>query len=301
MTKILITGGYGQLGTALKEVLVSEEAFLTDSDSMDITDEEQVEKIFSDFKPEWLVHGAAYTNVDGCEENPELADKVNHLGTKALATACKKADVKMIYIGTDYTFDGTKGAPYTEDDVPNPQSIYGKTKLDGEKAVQDISGGYILRTSWVYGEGNNFVRTMLKLSEKMNEIRVVNDQFGRPTYAPDLAKAIYDVIKKDPLNVTSPLPVIPASLSVIPEQSGIYNVTGDGKIVSWSEFAKEIFKTVGKTTKVIGISTEEYFAGNKDKKIAPRPAYSALDLTKTKKEGIYVEDWHKSLKSYLIG
>lgn len=278
--KILVTGGYGQLGTALKDVLKDEEVLLTDSDSMDITDENQVRKVFNDFNPDWLVHGAAYTNVDGCEENPELAGKVNHLGTKILAQMCKQADVKMIYIGTDYTFDGTKSSPYAEDDEPNPQSVYGKTKLEGEKVVQEILAGYILRTSWVYGEGNNFVRTMLRLSEKMDEIKVVNDQLGRPTYAPDLAKAIYDVMKTRP-------------------EIGIYNVTGDGKIVSWADFATEIFKIAGKDTKVIGISTEEYFAGNKDKKIAPRPAYSVLDLAKSKEAGLFLVDWSSSLTNYL--
>ncbi|MDO8506986.1 MAG: dTDP-4-dehydrorhamnose reductase [bacterium] len=278
--RILVTGGYGQLGTALKEVLKDEAVLLTDSDSMDITDVDQVGKVFNDFKPDWLVHGAAFTNVDGCEESPELADKVNHLGTKILAQMCKKADVKMIYIGTDYTFDGTKDSPYTEDDEPNPQSVYGRTKLEGEEAVQEILGGYILRTAWVYGEGNNFIQAVLNLSGKMDEIKVVNDQFGRPTYALDLAKAIYDVIKKEP-------------------EVGIYNVTGGGDVISWADFAEEIFKIVGKNTKVTGISTEEYFAGNKDKKIAPRPAYSALDLTKSKEVGLSLSDWPSSLKNYL--
>ncbi len=249
MTKILVTGGYGQLGKALEKVLRKEDILLTDTDTMDITDIGQVERVFKEFKPEWLVHGAALTNVDGCEESPDLADKINHIGTKNLAEACKKFDCELIYISTDYVFDGTKGKPYTEDDKPNPKSVYGKTKLGGERAVQKISGGYILRTSWVYGEGNNFVQTMLKLSEKMDKIKVVNDQFGRPTYAPDLAKAIYGVIKKEP-------------------EKGIYNVTADGNAISWADFAKEIFKVAGKDTKVTGISTEEYCSSNKNKKIA---------------------------------
>lgn len=287
MARILVTGGYGQLGSALKEILKEEKALLTDTDSMDITKLGQVEKVFKDFKPEWLVHGAALTNVDGCEENPELAEKINHLGTEILARVCKKHNCKMIYISTDYVFDGSKKEPYLETDTPNPKSVYGKTKLAGEKEVQEVSGGYILRTSWVYGEGNNFVRTMLRLSGKMEEIKVVNDQFGRPTYAPDLAKAIYDVIKKDPL-------------VVIPAKAGIYSITGDGDIISWADFAKEIFKVTGKNTKVLEISTEEYFKNNKDKKIAPRPAYSVLDLTKAKKAGLFLADWKKSLERYLI-
>ena len=294
MAKVLITGGYGQLGTALKEVLEDEEILLTDTDSMDITNAGQVEKVFNEFRPDWLMHGAALTNVDGCEENPELADKVNRLGTKILAEACKKNGVKMIYISTDYIFDGTKGSPYTEDDEPSPKSEYGSTKLAGEKAAKEIANSYILRTSWVYGEGNNFVRTMLKLSEKMDEIKIVNDQFGRPTYALDLAKAIRDVIKKSP-----PLPVIPARQRSGKHPAGIYNVTGDGKIISWADFAAEIFEIARKNTKVIGISTEEYFSGNKDKKIAPRPAYSALDLTKSKQAGLSLRDWRDALAEYL--
>lgn len=278
--KILITGGYGQLGTALKEVLKDEEILLTDSDSMDITDSSQAGKVFADFKPEWLIHGAAYTNVDGCEENPELADKVNHLGTKILAEACKKHGCRMVYISTDYVFDGTKGSLYTEEDKPNPMSVYGKTKLDGEKAVQEICGGYILRTSWVYGEGNNFVRAILKLSERMDEIKVVNDQFSRPTYAGDLAGAIYDVVKKEP-------------------EIGVYNITGDGKVTSLADFAKEILKVADKGTKVIEVSTKEYYKGVQDKKIAHRPAYSALDLTKSKKAGIHFFSWTQAIKKYL--
>ena len=287
MARVLITGGYGQLGTALKEILADEEILLTDSDSMDITNAEQIEKTFADFKPDWLMHGAALTNVDGCEENPELAEKVNHIGTKILAEQCKKSGVKMIYISTDYIFDGTKGAPYLEDDKPNPQSVYGSTKLEGEKDARNIAGAYVLRTSWVYGQGHNFVETMLKLADKMDEIKVVDDQFGRPTYALDLAKAIRDVIKNQP-----PLPVIPAA-------AGIYNVTGDGEVISWADFAKEIFELSGKDTKVTGISTEEYFKGNQDKKIAPRPAYSALDLSKSKKAGLSLRDWKEALAEYM--
>lgn len=277
---ILVTGGYGQLGTALKEVLKHEEMLLTDTDSMDITEASQIEKVFTEFQPEWLVHGAALTNVDGCEENPELADKINHIGTKILAEQCKKSDCKMIYISTDYVFDGTKSSPYTEEDEPNPKSVYGSTKLAGEKAVQEICGGYILRTSWVYGEGNNFVRAVLRISEKVDEMKVVNDQTSRPTYAGDLARAVYDVIKKVP-------------------KVGIYNITGDGEVVSLADFAKEIFGVAGKDTKVIEVSTEEYYAGVTDKKIAPRPAYSALDLTKSKKLGLSVSDWKLSLLEYL--
>jgi dTDP-4-dehydrorhamnose reductase len=277
--KILVTGGNGQLGLALKDVLKDENMLLTDTDNMEITDPVQIEKVFSDFKPTHLVHGAAYTNVDGCEENPDTAWKVNAEGTKNLAEACKRHGCQMIYISTDYVFDGTKTEPYTEEDKTNPQSVYGKTKLEGEKYTLELPSSYVLRTQWVYGEGKNFVRTMLTLSEKMDEIKVVGDQFGRPTYAPDLAKAVYDVIQKQ-------------------SGPGIYNITGDGPVVSWADFAKEIFRIAGKKTKVVGISTEEYLSQYPDKKIAPRPKYSVLRLEKTAKI-VTITSWEESLSVYI--
>ncbi|MEI6266713.1 MAG: dTDP-4-dehydrorhamnose reductase [bacterium] len=278
--KILITGGNGQLGKALAEVLKNEEILLTDTDNMEITDPTQIERVFTDFEPDFLVHGAAITNVDGCEENPDLANKVNAGGTRNLVNACKKAGISMIYISTDYVFDGTATEPIPEDTKTNPLSAYGKSKLDGETAVLALQNGYVLRTSWVYGEGNNFVRTMLALSEKMNEIKVVNDQYGRPTYAPDLARAIYNVVQKH-------------------STPGIYNVTGDGQIISWADFATEIFTIAGKKTKVVGITTEEYLSDKKDHTIAPRPMYSALDLTKSKASDLFLSDWKAPLAKYL--
>jgi len=279
MTKILVTGANGQLGKALQEVLKNEEVLFTDVEEMDITDKQATEDVFNTFKPTILIHGAAYTDVDGCEENPELARKINANGTESLAEACKKHNCQMIYISTDYVFDGTKKEPYLEEDKTNPQSVYGKTKLEGEKYALGLKNSYIVRTSWIYGEGKNFVRTMLALSEKMDEIKVVNDQFGRPTYALDLAKAIYDIIKKQP-------------------EPGIYNVTGDGRLISWADFAQEIFKITGRKTKVVGISTEEYLSQYPDKKIAPRPAYSVLNLSITKKN-IRILTWEKGLKTFL--
>ena len=278
--KILITGGYGQLGLALKEVLAKETIFLTDTDNMDITEPTQIEQALSDFRPTHLIHGAAMTNVDGCEENPETAYKVNAEGTKNLADACKKYNCQMIYVSTDYVFSGTKKAPYTEEDAPNPQSVYGRTKLEGEKSVLDLTDAYIVRTSWVYGEGKNFVRTMLALSDKMTEIRVVNDQFGRPTAALDLAQAIFHFIINQP-------------------EAGLYNVTGSGPIISWADFASEIFKLAGKKTKVIGISTEEYLSQSPNKKIAPRPAHSSLDLSKAETARLPLPLWQDSLREEL--
>lgn len=279
--KILITGGYGQLGTALQEVMKTEDLMPTDTDTMDITEPAQIEKVFEEFKPDFLVHGAAFTNVDGCEENPKLAEAVNVKGTENLANACKQHNVKMIYISTDYVFDGTKTKPYKEEDKPNPQSVYGRTKLAGEEATKKAPSWWILRTSWVYGEGKNFVETMLLLTEKMNEIKVVSDQVGRPTAAIDLAKAIYDVIKKQP-------------------EQGIYHVTGDGPIISWADFAVKIFEIAGKKTKVIPITTEEYLADKEDKKIAKRPYFSGLDLTKSKESQLYLANWSESINQIMV-
>lgn len=280
--RVLVTGGNGQLGTALGDVLKSEEVLLTDTDTMDITNPAQIEKVFAEVRPDFLVHGAAYTDVDGCEKNPDLAKSVNSNGTANLAEACRKNNCAMIYISTDYVFNGTKKEPYTEDNKPNPKSVYGETKLVGEEATKKVSRWYVLRTSWLYGEGKNFVRTMLSLSEKMDEIKIVSDQFGRPTWANDLAKAIYDVVKNRP-------------------ESGIYHVTGDGPIISWADFTKKIFEITGKNTKVIPISTAEYLSDKTDRKIAPRPAYSALDLAKSKNAGIYISAWGSSLTKYLKG
>jgi dTDP-4-dehydrorhamnose reductase len=280
MKKILVTGGRGQLGSALADVLSGEEVLLTDTDNMEITDLAQIERTFADFKPDFLVHGAAITNVDGCEENAELAEEVNAQGSRNLAEACKKAAIPMIYISTDYVFDGTATEPIKEDTIPNPLSVYGRTKLEGEEATLSLPNGYVLRTSWVYGEGKNFVRTMLALSEKMDEIKIVSDQIGRPTYALDLAKAIYNIIQKTP-------------------GAGIYNITGDGEIVSWADFARKIFQVAGKSTKVIDITTEEYLSDKQDRKIAPRPKYSALDLNKSKVTNLHLESWEKALVEYL--
>jgi dTDP-4-dehydrorhamnose reductase len=278
--KILVTGGNGQLGLALKEVLAGEEVLFTDTDNMDITNKEVVEEVISDFKPEFVIHGAAYTNVDGCEEDPELAFKINSEGTKNIVEACKKVNAKIVYVSTDYVFDGTKTEPYSETDQTNPISVYGKSKLEGENYAKEVESHWILRTSWVYGEGKNFVKTMLMLADKMEQVKVVDDQFGRPTYALDLARAIKDVIIKKP-------------------EIGIYNVTGDGDIISWADFAREIFKIAGKNTEVIGISTEEYFAQYPDKKIARRPMYSSLNLIKAKKAMIITRDWREALEIYI--
>jgi dTDP-4-dehydrorhamnose reductase len=279
--KILVTGGYGQLGTALSEVLREHEVRLTDTDTMDITNPIQISAIFAEFEPEVLVHGAAYTNVDGCEQNPVLAEAVNAQGTRNLAEACREHGVAMVYISTDYVFDGTKATPYLPEDEPNPISTYGRSKLKGEQEAASVPSHWILRTSWVYGIGKNFLQTMLGLAENHDELTVVGDQVGRPTWATDLALAIKDVAEKKP-------------------EYGIYHVTGDGPLTSWAEFATKIFEIRELPTKVRAVTTADYFGGKEEGSYAPRPLYSALDLSKSREAGLHLADWEESLRQYLI-
>lgn len=278
--RILVTGGNGQLGTSLGKVLSGHNVLLTDTDNMDITNPEVIETVFADFRPEVLVHGAAYTNVDGCEQDPKIAEAVNAQGTRNLAEACKKHGTKMIYISTDYVFDGSQEAPYLPDSQTGPISVYGESKLAGEKATVEVPSHWILRTSWVYGEGSNFIRIILGLSETREEISVVGDQWGRPTWSDDLARAIKGVVEKSPA-------------------VGTYHVTGDGPIVSWADVAKKVYELAGKSTKVKVVTTPEYYAGKDLTKIASRPAHSALDLSKSKEAGLYLADWEDSLREYL--
>lgn len=278
--KYLITGANGQLGNALKKVLPKEECLFTDVDELDVTDREAITNIIRENKPDYILHCAALTNVDGCETNEELADKINHLSVEYFSEACNKVGATLFYISTDYVFDGEARDPYAINFETNPRSIYGKTKLTGEVEAKKTKKYYIFRTSWVYGEGNNFVRTMLKLSETMDEVKVVGDQFGRPTYALDLAHGMVEALNKK----------IPF---------GTYHFQNSGEPISWAEFATEIFKITGKKTKVTPISTAEYLKMNTGKQVAPRPKYSVLDITDLEKEGIDLPAWRQSLEPYL--
>ena len=279
--KYLITGGNGQLGSALKNILPKEECLFTDVGELDVTDREAVLEMVEKEKPEYVLHCAALTNVDGCETNIELADKINHLSVEYFAEACNKVGATLFYISTDYVFDGEATSPYGVEKKPDPKSVYGKTKLAGEEAAKQAKKYYIFRTSWVYGEGNNFVRTMLKLSETMGEIKVVGDQFGRPTYALDLAKGMKEAIEKK-----------------IPYRD--YHYQNSGETISWAQFASEIFEIAGKNTKVIPISTKEYLEMNAEKQVASRPHYSVLETSKLEQIGINLPDWKSSLEKYLV-
>lgn len=278
--KYLVTGGNGQLGNAFRKILPKEEAVFTDVTELDVSDRESVLEKVEEIRPEFVLHCAALTNVDGCEDNNELADKINHLSVEYFAEACNKIGATLIYISTDYVFTGESEEPYAVDAETGPKSVYGQSKLLGEEAAKKAEKFYIFRTSWVYGDGHNFVKTMLKLSETMPELKIVNDQVGRPTRAEDLATAINDALEKN-----------------IPY--GVYHIQNSGEEVSWADFAKEIFKIAGKEAKVIPISTEEYLEMNSGKKIAPRPSYSVLDLSKSEAEGIKTPNWRDSLVNYM--
>jgi len=288
--RYLVTGCKGQLGYDVVRELNKRgiyDILALDVDDMDITDREFVRKTIMEYKPEYVIHCAAYTQVDKAEENPELARKINYNGTKNIADACEEVDAKLVYISTDYVFDGTidKDKCYYPGDKPNPKSVYGKTKLEGEKAALRNPKTFIIRTAWVFGiNGNNFVKTILGLSEKYKEVKVVKDQIGSPTYTVDLARTICDIINTD--------------------KYGVYHYTNKG-FCSWAEFAQYILKDTN--TEVIPVTTEEY---NKPKKeeakakgitlhIADRPMVSKLDKCKIYNAGIsFIPEWHNAVDRY---
>ena len=206
---------------------------------LDITDKYAVEKVIGEVRPDAVIHCSAYTAVDKAEDEQELCYLVNVVGTENIAKICKEIDAKMVYISTDYVFDGTKYGLYEVDDIPNPINVYGKTKLAGEKAVQKILEKYfIVRISWVFGiNGNNFIKTMLRLGKERSELNVVADQVGSPTYTADIAPLLVDMVQT--------------------EKYGIYHATNEGEC-SWAEFAEEIFRLAGMDVRVNHIATSEY-------------------------------------------
>lgn len=258
MKKIIVTGCNGQLGRAFNKVMAGSgeyELVNTDVAELDITDIDKVMALAREVKPYAVLNCAAHTNVNGCETDRDNAFMINAIGARNLSIAAQETGAKMIQISTDYVFSGNTGRRYREFDQVDPMSAYGSTKLQGENFVKDFSSRYfILRTAWLYGEGNNFVKTMLRLSETNETVQVVHDQFGTPTYAMELAKAVAYLLPT--------------------ENYGIFHATCEGEC-SWADFAREIFRLAGKSTVVEGITTEEY-----DKKFpgqAQRPMYSVLD------------------------
>lgn len=275
--KVLVTGVNGQLGYDVMKELKRKnvESIGAGREEFDITDFEKTREFIRNSGADVVIHCAAYTAVDRAEDEKELCEKVNVAGTKNIATVCKEIDAKLVYISTDYVFPGTGEAFYEVDDATNPLSQYGKTKLLGEELVKSILEKYfIVRITWVFGaNGNNFVKTMLRLGKERDSINVVADQYGSPTYTADIAPILCDMILTD--------------------KYGTYHVTNEG-VCSWAEFTEEIFRMVGYTTKVNHITTEEYPTK------AVRPKNSRLSKEKLIECGFYkLPDWKDALRRYL--
>ena len=280
--KILITGANGMLAKSVREKLSEGNKLIcTDVNELDITDESAVLKKVEEIKPEYIINCAAYTAVDKAEDVYDLADKINADGPGNLAKAAKEVDAVLIHISTDYVFNGDLdlSKSYVETDQVGPVTVYGKTKLHGEEEVQkNTDKFYIFRTAWLYGDGNNFVRTMLKLGTTKDEINVVSDQHGSPTYAEDLANIIKQAIEKK-----------------IPY--GIYHTTNQG-FTTWYEFTKKIFELANISCKVNPVTTEKYIEIMKVKQ-AKRPFNSKLSKEKILSQGVEIPTWEEGLKRYL--
>lgn len=281
--KILVTGANGMLAKEVKERFQKEnEVIATDVSELDITNEEKVFEYINNLKPDYIINCAAYTAVDKAEDNYELADRINGDGPANLAKAAKSANSILVHISTDYVFGGDLDVSkdYKEEDPKAPVTAYGKTKLHGEQEIEkNTDKYYIFRTAWLYGiGGNNFVKTMTQLGSSRDELNVVSDQHGSPTYAKDLTEIIYQAIEKK-----------------IPY--GIYNATNQG-YTTWYDFTKEILEKQGITCKVNPVTTEEYIEMMKIKQ-AKRPFNSQLSKDKLLKLGVKIPDWKDGLERYL--
>lgn len=298
--KVFVTGVNGQLGHDVMNELYKREYEATGSDiadtyvgindfspvttmpyvKLDITDTEEVNRVISGLEPDVVIHCAAWTAVDMAEDDDkiELVRNVNAHGTENIAKACKNIDAKMIYISTDYVFDGQGTTPWSPDCKDyKPLNVYGQTKLEGELAVSSILDKYfIVRIAWVFGlNGKNFIKTMINVGKSHDEVRVVNDQIGTPTYTLDLSRLLVDMIET--------------------EKYGYYHVTNEGGYISWYDFTKEIYKQYGLDTKVIPVTTEEYGLSK-----AKRPFNSRLDKSKLIENGFKpLPTWQDALRRYL--
>ncbi|MGN0297942.1 MAG: dTDP-4-dehydrorhamnose reductase [Lachnospiraceae bacterium] len=279
--RILVTGVKGQLGHDIVNECAkrSIETVGVDVEEMDITDAARVDEVITEADVDAVIHCAAWTAVDAAEDNEEVCRKVNALGTENIAKVCKKLDIKMIYISTDYVFDGQGERPWQPDDKNyKPLNVYGQTKLEGELAVSTILEKYfIVRIAWVFGvNGKNFIKTMLRLGQTHDTMRVVDDQIGTPTYTYDLARLLVDMVLTD--------------------KYGYYHATNEGGYISWAEFAAEIYRQAGYSTKVIPVTTAEYGLSK-----AARPFNSRLDKSKLMENGFEpLPTWQDALARYLV-
>ncbi|MFY0544173.1 dTDP-4-dehydrorhamnose reductase [Brevibacillus sp. H7] len=276
--KVLITGGKGQLGVDAASVFQQRgwEVFVFGRDRLDVTKGEQVMEVVESVRPDVVIHAAAYTQVDQAEQDVDSAYLVNAYGTRNVAVASEKVKAKLVYISTDYVFDGTGIDPYNEFAPTNPQSVYGKSKLAGESFVRELSSRFfIVRTSWVYGlYGNNFVKTMLKLAKERNELSVLYDQVGSPTYTVDLVCFLEELAST--------------------ELYGTYHASNSGQC-SWYEFAKAIFEEAGLNHVIVHPVTTEQL-----KRPAPRPAFSVMDHMSIRLNGLqHLRPWREALREFL--
>lgn len=278
--RVLVTGVKGQLGYDVVNELESKgiEAVGVDIEEMDITDSEAVNKVITESNVDAVIHCAAYTAVDAAEDNEEICRKINAGGTKNIADVCKKLDIKMMYISTDYVFDGQGTEPWQPDCKDyKPLSVYGKTKLEGELAVsENLEKYFIVRIAWVFGvNGKNFIKTMLNVGKNHDTVKVVCDQIGTPTYTYDLAKLLVEMIQSD--------------------KYGYYHATNEGGYISWYDFTCEIFKQAGYSTNVVPVTTAEYGLSK-----AARPFNSRLDKSKISENGFTpLPTWQDALSRYL--
>lgn len=275
---LLITGANGQLGRCLKDLLGENGALYTDAAELDITQEEAVRAFGAAHELTGIINCAAYTNVDKAEDEPELARRINALGPENLAKLAAEKDIPLVHISTDYVFEGTANQPIAEKAVPNPLGVYGKTKREGEENILKYAKtAVILRTAWMYSPyGKNFLKTMLTLGTKKDEIRVVADQFGTPTYAPHLAEAIVRMLPQIKRNTQE-----------------IYHFTDEGA-ATWYDFAHYILKTAGSACRVLPIATRDYPTK------AMRPPFSVLDKSKIKRDfNLAISHWTKGVEECL--
>ncbi|MDB4027275.1 dTDP-4-dehydrorhamnose reductase [Candidatus Thioglobus sp.] len=291
--KILVIGKNGQLGRSIQKTVNTDTKIVNNHspndfifvgrEELDLSSENSISHYFDNNKFDIIINCAAYTQVDRAEQEAELASQINHLAVKKLASIASNQQARLIHISTDYVFDGESNKPYLETDTPNPINVYGKTKLAGEKALQTVMpmNAIIIRASWLYSEyGNNFVSTMLKLGKEQNELSVVSDQIGSPTYAADLADAILEIIMHK-------------KFRDLVQTTQIYHYSNEGEI-SWHEFAKEIFKLAEIDCKVCPITTQQYPTP------AKRPRNTLMNKDKIAKVfNIKISNWKSSLNTYM--
>ena len=275
--RVFVTGVKGQLGYDVMNELEKQglEGIGVDIDEMDITDADQVNKVIKEAAPDAVIHCAAYTAVDAAEDNQEICRKVNAQGTENIAKVCEELDIKMMYISTDYVFNGQGERPWKPDDKREPLNVYGQTKYEGELAIEEhVKKFFTVRIAWVFGvNGKNFIKTMLNLGKTHDHLTVVNDQTGSPTYTYDLARLLVDMIQTD--------------------KYGRYHATNEG-ICTWYEFACEIFKQAGMNVSVAPVSSDEYPAK------AKRPSNSRMDKSKLTANGFTpLPTWKDALRRYL--